>query len=990
MESSVTLGSPWWLALLALFPVLVWQTRRGLSGLDPGRRRLALALRLAVLTLLALALADLQLVRATRDLTTLFVLDQSLSIPPDRSDEALEWIGAAMARRARLEDQAGLVVFGKDARLELPPAPYPIERVVRAVGSRIDRQYSDLAGGIRLALGSFPPDAGRRIVLISDGNQNRGDVLAEVLAARSAGVTVDVVPIEYRYDSEVLVDKVVLPPDLKKGDTANLRVVIRSARPATGRLRLRRVAGKEAVDVAEQRVELRAGLNVLHRTQTIAEPNFYTYEAVFEPDPDSGDRLARNNQASAFTWIRGEGQILLIEQSTGAQRLLAERLRQENLQVTVRVPDEVEENLADLRPFDCVIVADVPAESLGEKRQELLAANTRDLGAGLVMVGGPDSFGAGGYVGSVLEKALPVDMTVKATKVRGKGALVLIMHACEIEEGNYWQKKIARLALGMLSAGDECGLVYWNGKTSWLIPLQPVGDKERMYRRIDGMTPGDMPDFESSMDSALDALRQSSAMTKHVIIISDGDPQPPTQGLLAAYRDANVTCTTVAVAAHGAIEERIMRRIAAQTRGRYYQVTHPKALPQIYIKETRVVSRPLLFEQEPPWQPVVVAPTEPVAGMPEALPAIGGYVLTTPKPNAEVPVVSPLPSDGDVNPIVAHWQFGLGRAVAFTTDAGQKWAVGWPSSELFGKFWSQLIRWTMRGAENENLSVSTQEKDGKVTVVVNALDKDNDLLNFLALRGVLIRPDVSSEEVSFRQTEPGKYELEFPAEEAGSYFLRIGYQEPDGSQGFISTGLNIAYPPEYRDTESNRDLLENIATVGGGRLVEPDAVAGADFFPHDQPPTRNLRDAWPILLLWALVTFLVDVGVRRISLSGSDVWAWARRVWSAWTRRPLPATEQVVERLRVKKSEIGAEIERKRRWEASADAPAPPASESVAPGISATLAKPLVAGEQSTGSLAPGTEAQAESYMERLLKVKKKTLEQRGKDSSSPGETPDA
>ena len=232
-----------------------------------------------------------------------------------------------------------------------------------------------------------------------------------------------------------------------------------------------------------------------------------------------------------------------------------------------------------------------------------------------------------------------------------------------------------------------------------------------------------------------------------------------------------------------------------------------------------VVARPLLFEKTPAWSPVIAYPTEPVAGLPRELPGILGYVLTTPKPTAEVAVVSPLPADNDANPILAHWQYGLGKSAAFTSDLGWKWAAAWPSSPLYGKFWSQVIRWVMRGGESENLAVSTQEKDGVVTVVVNALDKGEEFLNFLRLQGRVIRPDMSIGNLEFRQTEPGKYEAQFPADQSGSYFLRMGYRQPDGKQGFVSTGLNISYPPEYRDVRSNRDLMENVASLGGGREI---------------------------------------------------------------------------------------------------------------------------------------------------------------------------
>ena len=978
MSWSVTFLNPWWLLLLVVLPVIVWQSARSLAALGPVRRPLAIVLRLCVLVLIAAAIADLQLVRKSDRVCTLFVLDQSQSFPGDASEHSLDIVSSALGRRSSDRDMAGLIVFGKSARIELPPAEYPRDERILGIGSLIDRRHSDLGAGIKLALGSFPPDSGKRIVLFSDGNQNRGNAIAQAVTARRNDVAIDVVPFEYRYDSEILVDKVVVPPDLNKGDTAKLKVVIRSGRDAVGTLRLNRLVDGSPQEIATSRIELHRGLNVRVLDKTIDEPDFYEFEAQFEPDPEAGDRVARNNQASAYTWIRGEGQVLIIAPTKSDQEVLADTLRKDNLSVTVRAPDAIHANLAELRQYDSVIVANVPSERLTESVQETLAANTRELGAGLIMIGGKESFGAGGYIGSPLEKALPVDMEIKSTKVQGKGALVLIMHACEIPEGNFWQKKVAKLAVKMLGRQDECGLLGWDGgrgKVEWKFKLKAVGSRTQMLRQIDRMTPGDMPDFGPAMQLAITSLAKSTASTKHVIIISDGDPQPPPNSVMARFKKAEVTCTTVAVAAHGRFEKQLMKSIADSTGGRYYEATNPKTLPQIYTKETRVVSRPLIYEQPTPWLPQIAVSTDPLVGLPTELPAIRGYVLTTPKtaPTVEVPIISPRPVDVQANPILAHWQYGLGKAVAFTSDAGERWAVGWPKSEMYAKFWSQLVRWSMRAGETENLVISTQEKDGMVTVVVNAIDKESEYIDFLDLQGKLIHPDRETHDLKLRQTGPGKYEARFPAEEAGSYFLTLGHRQPDGSTSIVSTGLNISYPPEYRDLQSNRDLLENVASVTEGRVIEPGDAEAVDFFPRAAMVNYRMQDAWPILLLVALCLFFSDVAVRRIAVDPVEIGAKGKRLWAYLRRRPPPAAAtETMERLRSVKQEVGEDFRRHRRFEAT---PELAETESVLdqpqrPQTTPEPKRPPSASGPDEG-LATQPEQREEGYTGRLLRAKR-------------------
>src|SRR5262249_15414683 len=232
---------------------------------------------------------------------------------------------------------------------------------------------------------------------------------------------------------------------------------------------------------------------------------------------------------------------------------------------------------------------------------EMVRSNTHDQGCGLVMIGGRDSFGAGGWQGTPVEKALPVDCDIKSFKVQGKGGLVLIMHASEMSDGNRWQKEIAKLAIKKLSPADEVGVLHYDwGGHKWHIPLTVIGNKRStMLGMVDRMTPGDMPDFDGPLKMAFDALNEPSRdlATKHVIIISDGDPQLSNTPLLAKMKRSKTTVTTVGVATHGAPYDASLESIAKGTGGRFYKVMSARQLPAIYTKETRIVSQSFLFER---------------------------------------------------------------------------------------------------------------------------------------------------------------------------------------------------------------------------------------------------------------------------------------------------------------------------------------------------------------------------------------------------------
>ena len=515
---SITFGQPWWLILLPLvLPPLVWMSFRSLAGLGAVRRALAIGIRAAVITLIVLALAEVQTVRRSDRLTTMFLVDASNSVPRDQQKASLDYVTEASKKRHK-DDMAGVIVFGKGPRVEVPPAPSELN--LMGIESTIDPENTDLGAALKLALAAFPEDTARRVVVLSDGNENRGNLLEQSLAAKSLGVQVDVLPIDYRYDHEVLVEKVKVPPDVKKGERVNIDVVIRASEPTTGTLQLFQKTdnyrGAAAGNEKPEPVELQRGINVFTRKQIITAPNFYTFTAEFIPDKGSGDKRSINNVAEGFTHARGKAQVLLIEGTRGEHAELVKALQEKEIEVkTLLAPridgsggvggDPLPTDLAQLQPYDAVILANVPKEAFTESQHQLLASNTHDMGAGLIMLGGRDSFGAGGWMNTPVEKALPVDMQIKALKVQGIGAMALIMHATEMAEGNYWQKVVAKSAINALSSYDHVGLLHFEGQEAWLFTLRPVGTgRSSMLRAIDRMTPGDMPDFNPLLQMAIE------------------------------------------------------------------------------------------------------------------------------------------------------------------------------------------------------------------------------------------------------------------------------------------------------------------------------------------------------------------------------------------------------------------------------------------------------------------------------------------------------
>ncbi len=990
-----------WLLPVLLIPLWVFSFK-SLAGLGPVRRIFALAFRTLVLTICVLALADIQLKRSTEKLSVIYLLDQSKSIQPSQRKNLVDYVNTAIREHRDRDDRAGVVVFGRDAAIQTPPFDTDVQ-INEGQEVQLDPEYTNLQGAIKLAQATFPGDSAKRIVIVTDGNQNMGDALEQAQGAIESGISIDVVPVHFRHRAEVLVEKVSVPSDIRKGQPFDLRVVVNNTAVPTevdagnvnGTLIVRQQTDDAPVTISEQKVMLPPGKRVFTIRQQIDEPAFYSYEAQFVPDTAADDAMAENNRGTAFTYIRGSGQVLLIEdfENPREHELLVDRMRKQNIEITVRKSDQAFSGLQELQQYDTIILGNVPREHFTDDQLMMLSQNTQLMGGGLIMLGGPNSFGAGGWASTEIEKAMPLDFQIKAAKVVPKGALCMIMHASEMPDGNYWQKVVAQEALKTLGNQDFCAVIHYGATDQWLwnAPrgfLKMGGNRPQMLARLDRMQPGDMPDFDPGLSMAYKGFRQlqdtEQPAIKHMIVISDGDPSPPSQRAIRDLVSLKVTITTVAIGAHGPAESRLMQQIAQQTGGKYYAVNSGKALPQIYQKEARRVARPLVHENKNGFTPQLRYPHEMLAGLDEGFPPMHGYVMTSVKKNplVEVSLTAPEPAGQDNTTLLASWTYGLGKAVCFTSDAGSRWTTAWADWAGYDQFFSQMIRWSMRPVGDQGkFTVSTDNVDGKVRVVITALDKDDEFLNFLDMNSTVLGPDMKPRDLNLVQTAPGRYVGEFTGEDAGSYFVMVN---PGAGTTPIRTGVNVPYSAEYRDRETNTPLLQQLAKMtpkGGkeGTLIDdptgqlnPVTLLQFNSFRHDLPRATSSQDIWHYLVWAGCLVFFGDVFIRRVTVNLDWVGPWASSMRDTLLGRDhVPTPTPTMDRLRSRKAQVSDDLERRKaatRFEPTPDAPV--STEAIDAALGQSDAPALT--KPTTGpGMAPTGPEDENSYTNRLLKAKK-------------------
>jgi uncharacterized membrane protein len=864
------------LLLLLLVPLTVFLSRTSLALLRPATRRFSLVLRLLIVTLLVLALSGVGVVQASGTLAAVFLLDRSDSVPAEQQAAYADYVRRAIGAMGEGE-QAGVVVFGADALVDRPASP---QTTPPDLQSKPATTYSNVAEALRLGLAVLPAASAGRLVLLSDGAENVGSAEWAARLAEARGVPVDVVPLAQPARPDVWVEGLSAPSAAREGEQISLEVSVSSSADTTATLTLL----MDGVQIARQPVRLARGPNTFVQSLPPAVRGFHTYSAHVEA-PAKADARHENDRYSAFTLVSGKPRLLVVEGHAGEATALVAALAG-TMDADVVAPATAPADSRALAGYDGVVLVNVPASSLAPAAMESLQLVVRDLGKGLIVVGGSESYAAGGYFRTPLEAMLPVDLHLPSKLDIPAVAMVLVIDrsgSMEMAHGGATgikkielAKEAASRAVAQLSERDYAGVITFDSGADWVVDLQPLGDPSVFKSRIGSITSGGGTNIYSGLSPAVNALIASKAKSKHIVLLTDGVSEPGDyDGLIAKMGENGVTLSTVAVGVDA--DTALMQWLAAQGKGRYYYTEDGNALPEIFAHESHLAARSYLIEHE--FTPERAFPSPILDGM-GGLPALLGYVGTSPRPGGQIVLVS---DAGD--PVLAQWQYGLGRVVAWTSDATGRWGkqwVGWPD---FARFWQQAARWSTSAEAGGALQARVETEAGTARLSVDATAPDGTFLNGLDASASVVGPGSLTATVQLRQTAAGRYEGEFPASEEGAYLLRVQAASGGGRAVSTTTGLVVPYSPEYRPGADGPALLERLAAVTGGRATALDEVR-APFDPVPRP-VRTTTDLWPLLLLLAILLFPLDVGLRRVAVTRRDL----ARAWDEVRRRLRPVPQ---------------------------------------------------------------------------------------------------
>jgi uncharacterized membrane protein len=874
---------------VVLIAVTLVVSRAARHHLSIGRRRLSLVLRTVILAALVLALAGLRLELPVDRLTTVFVVDLSDSVGAAGRDQAVSFVRDALQRRPG-DDQAGVVAFGREALVERLPAE--LESIDR-IASVPTRSATDIGGALRLASALFPDETQKRIVLVSDGNDTTGRGQSEAALAASRGVRIETFEVGLGGADEVILQRLSTPATARVGETINAEVTVSSnvAQPVTVRL------FADGTQAGVQQVQLNAGLTRVQFEVPATEAGFHTFRALVEAERDT---FAQNNRADSDTVVKGDPRILVVSGAPIVSDALAQALETERQDVTLATPDEVPGDLASLASYDSVVLVDVPASRLGAPAMTALQSYVRDVGRGLVMVGGQESFGAGGYARTPIEATLPVDMEVRDLNQQPDIALVVVidqsgsMDACHCNTANRDMgtaiagvpkvdigKEAILRAVSALTQRDEFGVVAFNENAHWVINTQPLGGVGDVESQIAGIRANGQTNIFAGLSAAVESLEQTSAERRHIVLLTDGwSSSGAYQDLLRRMRAANITLSAVGAGGGGASD--FLTGLADAGGGRYWSAANPASIPDIFLKETQQVQGQQIIEE--PFFPVQTGESPILRGLDQGMPQLLGYNGTTIKPAAQRVLVT-----GRDDPLLAQWQYGLGRAVAWTSDASGRWARDWLGWDGFERFFAQLVSWTLPGEETGGMEAEFLTDGDSTRLRLRSTESDGTPRNFYETTARLTSPQMDPVSVRLDQVAPGTYEAQLGTLAPGAYALRID-QTSAGRTPLGRTLVLVApTPAEYRLLGTNDRLLSAMRAATGGRALTGQDAADLAWT-HDLAATTAARDLWPWLLVAALLLWPFDVAVRRVSVGRRDLALARVALADRWARWRGPAT----------------------------------------------------------------------------------------------------
>lgn len=840
---SLEFARPLLLLLLPAYIALIYLIdRRGGRRSRRIKHRVARVMRCLLTCLCVLALAAPSVVLPGGQQAVWILADASASAR-GMQDQMTQSVRTALENKDASVN-AGVIAFGGNAMVEKPLAQ---DGTYNGVTTAVDAQASDLSSALTLASALLPEDAQGRIVVLSDGATEDVRAAAQQLAAR--GVTVDFQSFSGDALPDAQISQLNVPSRVYQGQSFTVTVQVTANHDTAGTL----VLYQNRTPVSSREVTLRRGDNTFTFRDTAADTGVVTYEARLISE---GDSCAQNDSMGGYVYVQGAPKLLLVEGRQGEGSEMAAMLCAAAMQYETVLPAQLPYDAEQLRQYDGVVLVNVDYDAADEEQWAALDSAVRVLGQGLTVIGGDSSYALGGYRGSKLEEMLPVTIDVRNKLDLPSLALMLVIDKSgSMSDGMFGTtrlelaKEAAMRAAEVLTPNDQVGVIAFDDAAKWVVNLQKAEDVEAIQNQIGTIRPGGGTAFFTALYEATYALMNAQAQQKHIIFLTDGEAGDTGYLQLCDIMQQNdITLTTVAVGS-GA-DQATLRTLAQQGGGRAYAANEFDNLPKIFTKETYLVSGS--YVQNRTFTPVI---TEQSALTDfEGFPQLSGYLAATEKSLATVSLMS----DRE-DPILAWWQYGAGRVVAFMADSRGAWTSEFLQWDQAAAFYGGMAAFTLPGEEREG-QLTTERQGDALRIVYTAPE---DAQTGLSTSVTALLPDGTQTQLALQESAPGVYEGEIAAAQLGAYALRVEQRDASGElQRVMEGGAVNGYSGEYDLRNQNAEsTLPYLSALTGGREI----TDSAEMLKSTHAVVRARRDLTQPLLWALMVLLLCDIALRRLS-----------------------------------------------------------------------------------------------------------------------------
>jgi uncharacterized membrane protein len=850
----MTFEHPWALLLvLPLVAAVLLIARYGRSVVGRRQSRWAQAVRVLAVTALTFAVAQPHMILPSADQSVVFLLDRSDSIS-DATATTQEQILRDALEGVPPSARWSVALFGAETRTDRSLA---VGDVLPEVVTDVDGSATNLGGALRAVAALMPSAGSRRVILLSDMAPTDSEARQAARELAEQGITVDVFMLPGGRSPDALVESVRLPTSVRQGDVVTGTAHVRSNTAGEAVLR---VDGIDE-DVREIPVQVESGSSTIEfefvATGTGFVPVTATLDAPF-------DEIPQNDTATGLTRVLGPARVALVEGVAGEGDELSRALAAGGVQVDVlgAIP-----SATALLPYDSVVLVNIPPPD--SEPAEAIASFVEDLGRGLIVVGGDQSFGMGDYHQTPLEAVLPVSSNPDDLLRRQPVAEVLVidtsgsMGACHCDgpganmatEGGINKTDISRagaaLAIESLDQMDRVGVLSFSSGYEWVLPLATKPDQATVDEALGGLFPEGDTEISRALEEALDQLREAPESLRHIVLFTDGW-DPTDADLVPVAREIADAGVTLSVLGTGEGPGNTLERMAEVGGGRYYAGTDLTAVPDIFVEETLTVARNLINEGS--FLPTVVSRSDVTSSLTESPPLLG-YVLTKAKGSARIQL-----EIGQADPLLATWQRGLGRVAAWTSDATARWSSGWVTWDGYVDFWGAVLRDVLPAGLETPPDVWVDGSEINVAVFDEGLTNDSSAIARIR------SPDGSIATEPLTRATGSSFEGTFSAGSPGAYWISVTITDQQGGTKTVSSGTVSSYEPEFAFRDPDPTLAVDLAELTEGR-VDPDASTVWNPAPLRGTSARPLL---PWLVVLALVAFLTDVALRRLSFTPAE------------------------------------------------------------------------------------------------------------------------